>query len=66
MMTNECGVDRALRVLIGVALLSLVFVGPHTMWGLLGLVPLATGFTGFCPLYRLLGIDTCRLSHRTT
>lgn len=65
MTTNECGVDRALRVLIGVALLSLVFVGPHTMWGLLGLVPLATGLVGFCPLYRLVGIDTCRVSQHS-
>lgn len=64
MQINEAGFDRALRVLIGVALLALVFVGPHTAWGWLGLLPLATGLFGFCPLYRLVGIDTCRLSHR--
>jgi hypothetical protein len=66
MMTNEAGFDRALRILVGIALLALVFVGPHTAWGWLGLIPLATGVAGFCPLYRLVGIDTCRLSHRTT
>ncbi len=66
MQTNEAGFDRAIRIVIGLVLLSLVFVGPHTAWGWLGLVPLATGFVGYCPLYRLLGIDTCRLVHRET
>jgi hypothetical protein len=64
MMTNEARSDRALRVGIGVLLLSLVFVGPQTAWGWLGLVPLLTGIVGFCPLYRVLGIDTCRLTPR--
>jgi hypothetical protein len=59
MLTNESSIDRALRVVIGIVLLSLVVVGPKTMWGLLGFVPLLTGLFGFCPLYRLLGISTC-------
>jgi hypothetical protein len=59
MLTNESSIDRALRVVIGIVLLSLVVVGPKTLWGLLGLVPLLTGLVGFCPLYRLLGISTC-------
>ncbi len=59
MKTNEGTVDRALRVLLGVVLLALVFVGPATPWGLLGLIPLATGLVGFCPLYRLIGLSTC-------
>jgi SAM-dependent methyltransferase len=59
MLTNESFIDRALRVVIGIVVLSLVVVGPKTMWGLLGLVPLLTGLVGFCPLYRLLGISTC-------
>ena len=59
MKTNEGGLDRAIRVIAGLAILSLVFVGPHTPWGYLGLVPLATGIVGFCPAYALLGIDTC-------
>jgi len=58
---NEHVVDRAARVFLGVALLSMVFIGPHTLWGLVGLVPLVTGLVGSCPLYRLFGINTCRL-----
>lgn len=59
MKINEAGWDRALRVALGLALLSLTVVGPQTWLGLLGLVPLATGVVGFCPLYRLLGVSTC-------
>lgn len=59
---NEGPVDRVLRVLIGVALLSLVFVGPKTMWGLFGIVPLITGLVGVCPLYSIFGIRTCSIS----
>lgn len=57
-MTNEGTVDRAVRVVVGVVLLSLTVVGPRTGWGLVGLAPLLTGLTGFCPLYRPFGIDT--------
>jgi len=56
--TNESGLDRGLRVVLGMVLLSLVFVGPRSLWGLLGLIPLVTGAVGFCPLYRLFGIKT--------
>jgi len=56
---NESSIDRVLRVLVGLVLLSLVVVGPKTMWGLVGVVPLLTGLVGFCPLYRLFGISTC-------
>lgn len=56
--TNESGFDRALRVVLGLVILSLVFMGPKTLWGLLGFIPLVTGAVGFCPLYRLLGIAT--------
>jgi len=66
MTTNEASLDRILRVALGVVLLALVFVGPRTPWGWLGLVPLATGLVGFCPLYRLVGIDTCRLASRAS
>lgn len=59
MSTNESSIDRALRFVLGVVVLSLVVIGPKTMWGLVGLVPLLTGIVGFCPLYRLLGISTC-------
>jgi hypothetical protein len=47
------------RVGHGVGLLSLAFVGPKTAWGYLGIIPILTGATGMCPLYTLLGINTC-------
>lgn len=56
---NEHKIDRILRVLLGLGLLSLVIVGPQTLWGLIGIVPLATGLIGWCPLYSVLGIKTC-------
>jgi Na+/proline symporter len=59
MSPNEGGLDRILRVVVGLALLALAFVGPKTPWGYVGLVPLVTGAIGFCPLYSLLGINTC-------
>ncbi len=63
MSTNENGIDRAIRVLFGAALVSLVFFGPQSPWGWLGLIPIITGLVGFCPLYRLVGIDTCHVKH---
>lgn len=59
MLANESTADRAMRVVLGIVLLSLVFVGPHTLWGLVGLVPLVTGAIGSCPIYRVFGITTC-------
>ena len=56
---NEHRVERGLRVVIGLAVLSLAFVGPQTPWGFLGLVPLVTGLVGSCPLYSVLGFSTC-------
>ncbi len=58
---NEGSLDRGLRVVMGIGLLSLVFVGPQTLWGLIGLVPLITGLFGSCPIYSLLGWRTCPL-----
>ncbi|WP_341904931.1 DUF2892 domain-containing protein [Sandarakinorhabdus limnophila] len=60
-MRNEGKIDPVLRVGLGVALIALVFVGPQTPWGWLGLVPLLTGLVGFCPLYRLVGVNSCKL-----
>lgn len=57
--SNEASWDRVLRVLLGVALLALVFVGPKTAWGWVGLVPLATGLCGICAIYKLVGISIC-------
>ncbi len=61
MKLNEGTVDRILRVLVGIIILSLAFVGPKTPWAYLGIVPLLTGAIGFCPLYAILGVNTCGL-----
>ena len=61
MPRNEGTIDRALRILAGLVLLALVFTGPQTAWGWIGLVPLVTGLVGYCPLYAVLGIRTCPL-----
>lgn len=62
---NEHTIERALRVLVGLALLAIVFVGPKTPWGWIGVVPLATGLLGSCPLYTLLGVSTCPMRKPT-
>ena len=62
MKTNEGKLDRTFRVVVGLGLLSLVFIGPQTMWGLVGLVPLLTGVLGVCPLYNVFGFDTCAIN----
>jgi hypothetical protein len=62
MIKNVGSVDRVLRVIVGLVLLSLVFIGPKTLWGLIGLVPLGTAVIGFCPAYLPFGIKTCKKS----
>jgi hypothetical protein len=57
---NAGSVDRWLRAIVGLAVLSLAFVGPKSAWGYLGLIPLATAALGFCPLYSVFGISTCK------
>lgn len=57
---NEGTIDRVIRIVVGLALIALVFVGPQTAWGWVGAVLLVTGLVGWCPAYRLLGIKTCR------
>lgn len=67
MKTNEGIVDRVVRVTLGLGLISLLAIGPVPGWGLIGLVgimPLTTGLTGYCPTYTLLGIDTRGASRR--
>ncbi|GHG88552.1 YgaP family membrane protein [Pseudodonghicola xiamenensis] len=59
MPRNEGTLDRAIRIIVGLILLALVFVGPKTMWGLIGLIPLLTGVLGYCPLYQIFGLNTC-------
>lgn len=59
MKRNIHKIERVVRIAAGLAILSLVFVGPQTPWGWLGLVPFATGVMGWCPPYALFGISTC-------
>lgn len=56
---NVGTVDRAVRAVVGILLISLFFVGPQTAWGWIGLIPLATAIVGNCPGYMPLGINTC-------
>ena len=60
MKRNVGNVERVIRIIVGLIVVSLVFVGPQSAWGWLGLIPLATGLTGWCPPYSLLGINTCK------
>lgn len=64
MKANEGKWDRIARVIVGLGLLSLTVLGPQTLWGLVGLVPLITGIVGFCPLYKVFGLSTCPLSSK--
>jgi len=57
---NENKADRALRVLIGMGVVSLAFVGPRTPWAYAGLILVVTGLLGSCPIYALLGLSTCK------
>lgn len=60
-MTRNIGnLERLIRVIAGLAILSLVFIGPQSLWGLIGIVPLLTGLIGWCPPYAMLGISTCK------
>lgn len=63
--TNEGTIDRTLRVILGLALLALTVVGPKTLWGLVGLVPIVTGLAGTCPIYSIFGLNTCSIRSRT-
>lgn len=59
MNKNVGTVDRAVRIIVGLGLISLVFIGPQTAWGWIGLVPLVTGLISWCPLYAPFKINTC-------
>ena len=66
MKVNVGGIDKALRIIVGIGLLSLIFLveGPAKWWGLIGLIPLGTGLFSFCPLYALFGLSTCPLEKK--
>ena len=59
MKTNVGGIDRILRIVIGLVLIGLTLTGHIGVWGWLGIVPLATAAIGWCPPYALLGWSTC-------
>ena len=56
-MNNVGTIDRLIRLLVGLSLIALVFVGPRTAWGWIGLIPTATAIMAFCPMYTVLGIN---------
>ncbi len=58
---NEHLIDRVLRVALGVGLVGAALIGPQVWWGWFGLIPLATGLLGSCPIYTLLGVGTCKV-----
>lgn len=58
-------VERVGRGIIGLVILSLIFWGPKSLWGLVGLLPLITALVGWCPPYSWLGINTCKLGKKT-
>jgi hypothetical protein len=62
MFKNVGGVDRTVRIVAGLGILSLAFIGPQTAWGYLGLMPLASGLIGWCPAYMPFGVKTCKTS----
>lgn len=61
---NMGTIDRVLRIVVGLVLIGLVFVGPQTPWGWIGVIPLVTALVGWCPAYRLIGVNTCGVARR--
>jgi hypothetical protein len=60
MNKNVGSLDRTIRIIAGLVLLSLTVIGPKSLWGLVGIVPLVTALVGWCPAYTLLGVRTCK------
>ncbi len=59
MKCNSGTVDRAARVIVGLALIAMAATGTIGAWGYIGVVPLLTGAIGFCPAYSIFGMNTC-------
>ena len=59
MKSNVGGIDKILRIVVGAGLLGATVAGLLPVWGYIGIVPLATGLMGWCPLYPLIGLNTC-------
>ncbi|MCX7378483.1 MAG: DUF2892 domain-containing protein [Alphaproteobacteria bacterium] len=66
MVRNVGGIDRVLRIVLGLALIGLTLAGVIGWWGWIGIVPLGTALIGFCPLYPLLGLNTCPAGRSAT
>jgi hypothetical protein len=64
MKCNSGGIDRILRVVVGLVLIALAVTGTVGMWGWIGVVPLLTGVVGFCPAYSILGVNTCGMKEK--
>lgn len=60
--SNVGGIDRILRIVAGIVLIALTLMGVIGVWGWIGIVPLATGLFRTCPVYSLLGFNTCPMS----
>jgi hypothetical protein len=65
MKTNVGGIDKILRIIVGIALIAMAALGVVGAWGWIGVVPLLTGLLGTCPAYSLLGMNTCPLKKST-
>ncbi len=64
MKMNVGGIDKLLRIVIGVLLIVTSVIGLFTPWGFIGIVPLSTGLIGWCPAYTIFGINSCPLSRK--
>lgn len=64
MSKNEGGLDRTLRIVLGLGLMAAAATGAIGAWGYMGVVPVITGSLGWCPLYTLLGINTCPMQQK--
>lgn len=64
MKKNVHSVERVIRIVIGLGLLTQVFIGVQSPWFALGIIPLATGILGWCPPYAMFGINTCNLGKK--
>ena len=65
MKMNVGGIDRTLRIVVGIVLIALAATGTVGWWGYIGIVPLLTGLFRFCPLYTMLGMNTCAVQNKS-